>query len=261
MAKATLPTNYRDDILNVSTEGKRKYRMNYNDDGTVSFVDVTPYDQEGSDFGAGDINATNEAVNQSADKGKIIDDPDTAEATTEEGYISGVQLFNHLNQSLAKFMEYMGYDPTSLALIPTMDSNSQNNYVISGSALYNSSFDYYMAFDNNPSSATIVKASGSDYWLKVQLPSAKKVKKLTLTLYSGDAPTSCSFKLQGSNDNSTWKDVATISGQAVTSEQTFTFENGTSYKYYRLYTTTPSHYSSVAKFYYIGFSGVQLYGE
>ena len=55
MAKATLPTNYRDDILNVSTEGKRKYRMNYNDDGTVSFVDVTPYDQEGSDFGAGDI--------------------------------------------------------------------------------------------------------------------------------------------------------------------------------------------------------------
>lgn len=106
MAKATLPTNYQDDILNVSTEGKRKYRMNYNDDGTVSFVDVTPYDQEGSDYGAGDINATNEAVNQSADAGKIIDDPDTAEATTEEGYIAGVQLFNHVNDSLQSIAEW-----------------------------------------------------------------------------------------------------------------------------------------------------------
>lgn len=86
MAKATLPTNYRDDILNVSTEGKRKYRMNYNDDGTVSFVDVTPYDQEGSDFGAGDINATNEAVNQSFDKSKLIRDMDAINAITQEGY-------------------------------------------------------------------------------------------------------------------------------------------------------------------------------
>lgn len=98
--KPTLPTNYKDDILNTSVEGMRRYQMIYNSDNTVSFKDVTPYDQTGSDFGAGDINLTNEAVNQSADVGKIIDDPDTAEATTEEGYIAGVQLFNHVNSSL-----------------------------------------------------------------------------------------------------------------------------------------------------------------
>ena len=99
--KPTLPTNYKDDILNTSVEGMRRYQMIYNSDNTVSFKDVTPYDQTGSDFGAGDINLTNQAVNQSADAGKIIDDPDTAEATTEEGYIAGVQLFNHVNDSLA----------------------------------------------------------------------------------------------------------------------------------------------------------------
>ena len=86
MAKITLPTNYRDDILNSSAEGKRKYVMSYNQDGTVSFEDVTPYEQVGSDFGAGDINTANEAINQSFDKNKLIKDLDTINALTEEGY-------------------------------------------------------------------------------------------------------------------------------------------------------------------------------
>lgn len=105
--KPTLPTNYKDDILNTSVEGMRRYQMIYNPDNTVSFKDVTPYDQTGSDFGAGDINLTNQAVNQSADAGKIIDDPDTAEATTEEGYIAGVQLFNHVNDSLGGITQFV----------------------------------------------------------------------------------------------------------------------------------------------------------
>lgn len=109
MAKATLPTNYRDDILNVSTEGKRKYRMNYNDDGTVSFVDVTPYDQEGSDFGAGDINATNEAVNQSFDKSKLIRDMDAISALTQEGYAPDALALKEVNNSLEEQPQFV-YD-------------------------------------------------------------------------------------------------------------------------------------------------------
>jgi hypothetical protein len=110
MAKATLPTNYRDDILNVSTEGKRKYRMNYNDDGTVSFVDVTPYDQEGSDFGAGDINATNEAVNQSFDKSKIIRDMDAINALTQEGFAPDALALKDVSDSLQTVRTYVGSD-------------------------------------------------------------------------------------------------------------------------------------------------------
>ena len=100
MAKQTLPTNFKDDVLNTSMSGKRKWNISQNADGTYSITDVTTYDQVGSEFGAGELNATNQAVNASADAGKIIDDPDTAEATTEEGYIAGVQLFNHVNESL-----------------------------------------------------------------------------------------------------------------------------------------------------------------
>ena len=72
MAKSNLPTNYKDDIMDSSAEGKRKYRMIYNQDGTVSFEDVTPYQQKGSDYGALDVNTINKAVNESFDKNKII---------------------------------------------------------------------------------------------------------------------------------------------------------------------------------------------
>ena len=100
MAKITLPTNYRDDILNSSAEGKRKYVMSYNQDGTVSFEDVTPYEQVGSDFGAGDINTANEAINESFDKNKLVKDLDTINALTEEGFAPDALAVKQLNESL-----------------------------------------------------------------------------------------------------------------------------------------------------------------
>lgn len=105
MAKITLPTNYRDDILNPSAEGKRKYVMTYNQDGTVSFEDVTPYEQVGSDYGAGDINTTNEAVNESFDKNKLIKDLDTINALTEEGYAPDALAFRELTNSLGNYYD------------------------------------------------------------------------------------------------------------------------------------------------------------
>ena len=98
--KPTLPTNYKDDILNTSVEGMRRYQMIYNPDNTVSFKDVTPYDQTGSDFGAGDINATNQAVNESFDKKKLIRDMDAINALTQEGYAPDALALKDVNDSL-----------------------------------------------------------------------------------------------------------------------------------------------------------------
>lgn len=89
MAKATLPVNFQDDIMNADMGGKRKYRMIQNTDGTVSFEDVTTYDQVGSNFGAGQINQTNTAVNAAADAGKIIESLATVKSTTASGYMAG----------------------------------------------------------------------------------------------------------------------------------------------------------------------------
>lgn len=76
MADTTLKTDYKDDVLDTSKNTRRKYQMIQNDDGTVSFVDVTEYSQVGDSFSAADINATNEAVGKlntnKEDKGKQL---------------------------------------------------------------------------------------------------------------------------------------------------------------------------------------------
>jgi hypothetical protein len=58
-----LKENYKDDILDVSVNTKRKYRMTENGDGTVSFEDETEYLQEGDNFGSGAINPIAHAIN------------------------------------------------------------------------------------------------------------------------------------------------------------------------------------------------------
>jgi hypothetical protein len=87
MAKQTLPTNFQDDVLN-EINPKRKYKMIMNDDATVSFEDVTEYDQVGSNFGAAQVNETNTAVNESADKSDIIDSTSDVLANTASGKIA-----------------------------------------------------------------------------------------------------------------------------------------------------------------------------
>ena len=61
---ADLKTNYVDDKLDTSKNQLRKYNMITNDDGTVSFVDVTTYTTQGTSFGAKDVNDTNAAINE-----------------------------------------------------------------------------------------------------------------------------------------------------------------------------------------------------
>ena len=60
----SLPTNFTDAVLNTAQNTRRKYRMTQNQDGTVSFEDVTVYSTQGSNFGASQINATNGKVNE-----------------------------------------------------------------------------------------------------------------------------------------------------------------------------------------------------
>ncbi len=106
MAKANLPVNFKDDILKENMNGKRRFNMIQNSDGTVSFEDVTEYTQVGSTFGAAQINATNEAVNNAADASKIIDSLETIKANTQSGYIAGALAVKALNSNLGNINDY-----------------------------------------------------------------------------------------------------------------------------------------------------------
>lgn len=105
MAKQTLPTNFKDDILAPSMGGKRKFTITDNGDGTYEIEDVTDYTQTGSNFGAGQINATNQAVNESCDKADVIDDLDDIVANQANGKIAGAKAVATLNASLLSILQ------------------------------------------------------------------------------------------------------------------------------------------------------------
>ena len=56
-----MKNDWKDDMF---TDTLRKYRMIQNDDGTVSFEDVTEYTQQGDAFGAKELNAIGDEVNE-----------------------------------------------------------------------------------------------------------------------------------------------------------------------------------------------------
>ena len=81
---ADLPTNFLDDILSASMGGKRRYKITRLDGSSeeVTIEDISKYDQVGSTFGAGDINKTNQAVNEKFDSEDVVNPM----LTTEPGF-------------------------------------------------------------------------------------------------------------------------------------------------------------------------------
>lgn len=100
MAKQVLPVNFTDDLLAESMDGKRKYRIIDNGDGTVSLEDVSEYLQMGSAFGAGQINSTNQAVNESVDKDKILKTLEEVSASTDGDAVVGRGAVAELNKNM-----------------------------------------------------------------------------------------------------------------------------------------------------------------
>lgn len=73
-----LRTDYQDDVF----EGRRKYTMVNNQDGTVSLIDATEYSVEGDNYGASEINEQNDIINK---KGTVVSNVDIDVADRIEG--------------------------------------------------------------------------------------------------------------------------------------------------------------------------------
>lgn len=105
MAKQILPTNYKDDVLTTSMGKKRRYNLIQNDDGTISLEDATEYTQVGDNYGAAQLNATNQAVNESVDQAKVIDSLDDISANTQPGMVAGALAVAELSGKSGKLIE------------------------------------------------------------------------------------------------------------------------------------------------------------
>lgn len=159
MAKANLPVNFKDDILKENMNGKRRFNMIQNSDGTVSFEDVTDYTQVGSTFGAAQINATNKAVNNAADASKIIDSLETIKANTQSGYIAGALAVKALNSNLGK---------TSFARFATTNQVYNENSPSGIIPFNNNNFDE-TDFTLSPDSTAITVEQSGTYTLDIHI--------------------------------------------------------------------------------------------
>lgn len=61
---AELRTDYKDQLLDLTANQKRKYRVTNNEDGTISLDDVSIYSQIGDEFGAEILNAIVEKIKE-----------------------------------------------------------------------------------------------------------------------------------------------------------------------------------------------------
>ena len=111
-----LRTDFKDDVLDVTQNEKRKYRVIHNEDGTISLEDATAYLQQGDSFGANDLNEMNRMANQmNKAAGEILtmaDDIDTLQddvatlesdlTTLESGLASERLLWNISDEVYSK---------------------------------------------------------------------------------------------------------------------------------------------------------------
>jgi hypothetical protein len=138
--------------------------------------------------------------------------------------------------------------------IPIMTSYTSPSGIASADSEY-SSGDYpaWKAMDKDNSSYLTSWVSSENtnlpHWLRYKFPSGKIITSYSITSrnYSSTfAPTA--WKLQGSNNGSSWTDLDIRSGQSLSQNQkiVFNFSNTNSYTYYRLYITAGSQSNMVS---------------
>ena len=136
MSIPNLPVDFKDDILNTGVNQKRKYQQTYNSDGSVSFEDVTEYQQKGSNFGAQEVNKTNGAVNNIY--AERIVDLDELDLVTEPGFFVDALAVKELNSNSLKWLGYVDLSEktsridngTSQRLTYTYDVPEGTKYVL-----------------------------------------------------------------------------------------------------------------------------------
>lgn len=153
---ADLKTDYKDDVLDVSVNEKRKWIITENGDGTVTIEDATTYSQTGDIFGSADLNAITLAVNecfQSVSNGKTL----LASAITDK------RVATDATATFAKMAE-------NISKIVLGSGNATKADVLSGKTFTNNDgIEYTGSMTNNAGSAKSATGSLDSTNKRVQL--------------------------------------------------------------------------------------------
>jgi len=147
--------------------------------------------------------------------------------------------------------------------IPTMTSNTEPSGVASADVIFMAGYEAYKAMDDYNVGEKCWHTDNSDYphWLQYQFTSGKVIQTYTVT--SRDYPGEniwypIDWKLQGSNNGTDWIDLDTRSGESFTQNEkkTYSFNNSTSYTYYRILITKSDRWDE--GFHYVAIGEIEL---
>jgi hypothetical protein len=111
-----LRTDFKDSVLKDTT-GNKKYKMTNNSDNTVSLTDVTEYSQEGSPYGAKEVNEEREAINSViVPKTRTVEGSYLTCDVAEAGAITWFRISSNTTSKLTNGTEYKPFTVTPAPL-------------------------------------------------------------------------------------------------------------------------------------------------
>jgi hypothetical protein len=159
------------------------------------------------------------------------------------------------NTWLAAICNSAYYESVLDVKVPTMTSNTTPSGVCSASS-ERDGYNAYKAFDGNNDTEWEAFDGPTNSWIKYDFSTPITVKSVELIQNIGHADFIASFKIQGSNDNSSWIDLYTGSNPAETNR--WNIENNTAYRYYRFYCVSSKGNPGIVK---TAFRTLQFYGR
>lgn len=111
-----LRIDFKDSVLKDTT-GNKKYKMTNNSDNTVSFTDVTEYSQEGSPYGAKEVNEERETINSViVPKTRTVEGSYLTCDVAEAGAITWFRISSNTTSKLTNGTEYKPFTVTPAPL-------------------------------------------------------------------------------------------------------------------------------------------------
>lgn len=203
------------------------------------------------------VEAINELTQKEVD---VLDTYEEIMANTTPGKAAGgvgvKEGFEQINSSLKWYIDN-GYlpDPSNMALVPIMTSNTTPYGEVITNSQFTNNYDAYKAFtDTISDQERWLSTNTTGQYIAYKFDKKANVKSLYLNTHNVycEGQLFGAFKLQASNDGSTWSDIYSDDLSAY-GEKNYSFGNENYYSYYRILST-----SSEAQ--YRSFCRVQFYG-
>lgn len=148
----------------------------------------------------------------------------------------------------------------TVAAIPTMTSNTAPSGTAAASTTYDTSYAAWKALDKNTSSTNWVTPSYSmaNQWLSYDFTAPRFIHTATISTQHSDITVTArikDFRIEYSDNNSTWTSVATGTKADAATEEAFDVISAGAHRYWRLFAINNrgSTYLEVTEFNLLGF--------